>query len=184
MQDDAAARRWRDTLLVKAQEVVLEAIRADNESADVMRSAERALRMAGAVVGPGRRNERANDQETTARQASTHPGGVLEPLRANVEAVVDDAEASEGGSLYSSQVHSSKPRVEPARAHRALDRWAALLPQRVVNEDLGDYIEDINRRAAEGQRWLIWVRVVVAILTTAVNSVGYVRKALGKATVR
>jgi hypothetical protein len=42
-----------------------------------------------------------------------------------------------------------------------------------VTEDLGDYVEDINRRAAEGQRWQIYIRTLAAMFWTGVNALGY-----------
>ena len=72
--------------------------------------------------------------------------------------------------------------VERARrTHIVMDFWGALLPARVVKEDLGDYIEDINRRALAGQRFGLYLRVAAAMFWLAVNTVGYWRKSLGKA---
>jgi hypothetical protein len=62
------------------------------------------------------------------------------------------------------------------RSFRVLDVWSAILPSRIVNEDLGDYLEDIALRVAHGQRTLIYVRVGAAIFWTGVNAVGYVMK--------
>lgn len=59
-----------------------------------------------------------------------------------------------------------------------LDGWGAFLPARIAKEELGDYIEDIDRRAEAGQRWLVWVRVITAILWTGINTVGFVTKNL------
>jgi hypothetical protein len=39
-----------------------------------------------------------------------------------------------------------------------LEFWAVLLPQRIVDEDLGDYVEDINRRRDRGETWQPGVR--------------------------
>jgi hypothetical protein len=66
------------------------------------------------------------------------------------------------------------------RAAWILDGFASVLPARVVNEDLGDYVEDVNHRCVRGQRLLVWLRVATAIGWTAVNTVGYALKALGK----
>lgn len=60
-----------------------------------------------------------------------------------------------------------------------LDLWAVLLPARISNEVLGDYLEDIHRRAARGQRKLLYVRVLAAIFWTGVNGFGYLLKKLG-----
>jgi len=59
-----------------------------------------------------------------------------------------------------------------------LDAWAAVLPARIVNEDLGDYIDDISRRKAAGQRFLVCLRVVAAMFWTGFNTLGYVLKKL------
>ena len=67
------------------------------------------------------------------------------------------------------------------RPSRWLDRWGAILPPRIVNEELGDYIEDINRRASEGQSaiWL-WLRAGAAVFWTLINAVGYWKTQLGR----
>lgn len=66
------------------------------------------------------------------------------------------------------------------RALGALDLWAALLPTRVVNEEIGDCIEDINRRVSAGQgRIRVGLRVCAAIFWTGVNAIGYLRKQIG-----
>jgi hypothetical protein len=54
-----------------------------------------------------------------------------------------------------------------------LDVWAAVLPARIANEDLADYIEDISRRVVAGQRKLVWLRVAAAIFWTGINAVGF-----------
>jgi len=59
-----------------------------------------------------------------------------------------------------------------------LDAWAAILPIRIAKEDLGDYREDIERRADAGQRWLLWLRVITALVWTGINAVGFVSKNL------
>jgi hypothetical protein len=57
---------------------------------------------------------------------------------------------------------------------QVLDSWSVLMPQRIVNEDFGDFREDINRRIARGQsRRMIWLRVVAAVFWLTVNSVRY-----------
>jgi hypothetical protein len=66
-------------------------------------------------------------------------------------------------------------------ARTVLDCWAALLPSRVLNEELGDYLEDIARRTTDGQgRFRIGLRVVSAMFWTGLNAVGYALKLLGK----
>jgi hypothetical protein len=73
--------------------------------------------------------------------------------------------------------------IRATRSRRAasfLDTWGIILPARVFNEELGDYIEDISRRAARGQRVKVYLRVAAAIFWTALNSIGYAMKQLGK----
>jgi hypothetical protein len=74
----------------------------------------------------------------------------------------------------------------PARkksALRILNAWGAILPIRLATEDLGDYREDIENRANRGERWLLLLRVLTAILWTGINTVGFISKnLLGKAT--
>lgn len=65
------------------------------------------------------------------------------------------------------------------RPLRWLDTWSVVLPARIKNEELGDYIEDIRRRAAQGQRILAWLRLIFAAFWTGVNAVGYLLKELG-----
>ena len=70
-----------------------------------------------------------------------------------------------------------------ARARKVasvLDGWAIVLPARIVTEELGDYLEDINRRALEGQRFRLCLRMVAAMFWTSVNAVGYYLKEVGK----
>ena len=59
------------------------------------------------------------------------------------------------------------------RATRLLDAWSALLPQRIVNEEVGDYVEDVRRRSAEGQKLLVWLRCAMCIFWTGFNTLGY-----------
>jgi hypothetical protein len=61
-----------------------------------------------------------------------------------------------------------------------LDAWSSVLPSRISSEVLGDYIEDINRRIAAGQRKLVWLRVAAAIFWTGINAIGYALKQLRK----
>ena len=58
-------------------------------------------------------------------------------------------------------------------ATRVLDIWSTVLPARIVNEDIG-------HRVALGQRLTVWLRVIAAVWWTAINSIGYLRKQLGK----
>ncbi|MFZ0773456.1 MAG: hypothetical protein WCA49_19560 [Candidatus Sulfotelmatobacter sp.] len=63
-------------------------------------------------------------------------------------------------------------------ALRLLDAWGAILPIRIAKEDLGDYMEDIGRRADKGQQWLLWLRVITALVWTGINAMGFVSKNL------
>lgn len=74
----------------------------------------------------------------------------------------------------------STRRDSAKHVQRVLDLWAAVLPARIVNEDLGDYLEDIVRRRAAGQRWCVYLRVASAIFWTGLNAIGYAMKAVGK----
>jgi hypothetical protein len=79
------------------------------------------------------------------------------------------------------QTAASDPPCEPPhRVLNTLDIWGALLPTRIFNEELGDFIEDINRRAMEGQRCGVYLRMIAAMFWTGVNAVGYFLKEIGK----
>ena len=75
-------------------------------------------------------------------------------------------------------------RKRSSRANTILDTWGALLPTRIYNEDLGDLIEDVKRRCAEGQRVRVWLRVSTGIVWTALNAVGYAMRLLRSKRVR
>jgi hypothetical protein len=63
---------------------------------------------------------------------------------------------------------------------RVLDVWTLWMPQRIVTEELGDCLEDINRRIRIGQsKWLVWGRVVATAWWLTINSIGYFLKASG-----
>jgi len=49
---------------------------------------------------------------------------------------------------------------------------------------VGDYLEDIHRRCAAGQRWRVYLRVVAAIFWTGLNAVGYAMKLVGRRRAR
>ena len=61
-----------------------------------------------------------------------------------------------------------------------LDTWAAILPVRIANEDLADYLEDICRRCDAGQSGRVYIRTLATVFWTGINAVGYAMKALGK----
>lgn len=64
------------------------------------------------------------------------------------------------------------------RIANILDGWATILPKRVVNEELGDYLEDISKRIAAGQTWKPRLRLLSAIFWTGINAIGYTVKDL------
>jgi hypothetical protein len=60
------------------------------------------------------------------------------------------------------------------QAERVLDTWAIWMPDRVVDEQLGDALEDINRRIREDQpRWAIRLKVAATMFWLTVHSIGY-----------
>lgn len=61
-----------------------------------------------------------------------------------------------------------------------LELWATLLPMRVVNEELGDYIDEVNRLRGNGRRAFAWIRTITAVLWTATNTAGYLLRQLGR----
>jgi hypothetical protein len=66
------------------------------------------------------------------------------------------------------------------RALNILDTLVLVLPERIVNEVLGDFVEDINRRAKQGQsNSKIYVRAAAAAFWVLTNTVGYLLKSLG-----
>jgi hypothetical protein len=73
-------------------------------------------------------------------------------------------------ALQHTPVKSEHPEIAQVRV---LDIWSAFLPALICNEDLGEYVEDINRRILLGQKVLPWIRCVLAIFWTAVNAIGF-----------
>ena len=48
---------------------------------------------------------------------------------------------------------------------------------------IGDYLEDIDRRIRDGQRWGVRFRIVAAIFWTGINALGYtVKDLIGRRT--
>jgi hypothetical protein len=66
------------------------------------------------------------------------------------------------------------------RSMTILDAWSAVLPARVNKEELGDYMEDINRRALMGQRRLVYVRLAAAVFWTGLHALSDLLQSLGK----
>jgi hypothetical protein len=57
-----------------------------------------------------------------------------------------------------------------------LEVWSLFLPMRIQREELGDAIEDVNRRILEGQpNWRIKVRALMAIFWTAISTIHYLK---------
>jgi hypothetical protein len=62
-----------------------------------------------------------------------------------------------------------------------LDTWALLLPFRVANEDLGDYIEVLHHlKAQNAPAWKVYLRTFTAIFWTGINAIGYLLKTLSR----
>ena len=66
------------------------------------------------------------------------------------------------------------------RSMSILDAWSAVLPARINKEELGDYMEDINRRAMMGQPRLVYVRLAFAIFWTGVHALSDLLQSLSK----
>jgi hypothetical protein len=99
----------------------------------------------------------------TLQSASGAPLVITVPTKGRVATLAEVTEAL--NAPFEPRVHFAKT---------VLDGWACILPARIRNEDLGDYIEDINRRIADGQGWRAYIRVVIAILDTGMNTYAYV----------
>jgi hypothetical protein len=66
------------------------------------------------------------------------------------------------------------------RAAGWLDNLALVLPTRIVNEDLGDVLEQINRRAMQGQSsFKIYLRTLSSMFWLIANAIGYLVRAVG-----
>jgi hypothetical protein len=79
------------------------------------------------------------------------------------------------------QIKETLSAIDTRRAEAILDVWALVLPPRVSKEMVGDFLEDIHRRAGAGQpSWRIYLRMIAAIYYTAVNAIGHVRKEFGR----
>src|SRR5256885_1741124 len=66
------------------------------------------------------------------------------------------------------------------RTEALLARWERMIPRRVGDEDLADYLEIVYERLAEGQGVRAWKTVWKAVLSTARNSVEYKMKDIAK----
>ncbi len=60
-----------------------------------------------------------------------------------------------------------------SRATTIVNGWARLLPDRIAEEDIGDYLEDVQRCADAGQRIRVWLRAALAIVWTGVNTIEF-----------
>lgn len=106
--------------------------------------------------------------------------GVVETISPSDARLIRSADrevASMFEDFYNPYLHVRAMR----RIQRVLDWWARLLPVRVVSEDLGDYREKIQRLISEGQPLRAYWTLVAAIVSTAMNSVGYALRQFGKA---
>lgn len=65
------------------------------------------------------------------------------------------------------------PAITLSRCVAVIDTWSAFLPQCIVNEEVGDYVEDLHRRAVAGQRVQLWARVLACLFYTTINAAGY-----------
>lgn len=75
--------------------------------------------------------------------------------------------------------HRLKESTCKERAYNVLNVWAAFLPARISQEDLGDYLEDIDRRLQRNDSpCIIYIRVAAAVFWTGVNTVSYFLKAI------
>ena len=105
---------------------------------------------------------------------------VIEPKNgANLDEVVELPSDSITMSDERNYEEKSKRAARSRHAARVLDGWSIVLPSRIVKEELGDYLEDINRRAAAGQRFPVYLRLFAAMFWTGVNAVGYLLKQIG-----
>ena len=59
------------------------------------------------------------------------------------------------------------------RAAAILDNFSVFIPQRISKEEIGDALEDINRRIAAGQTWQVRWRIVTTVAYTAVSTFGF-----------
>jgi hypothetical protein len=98
---------------------------------------------------------------------------MLDPSVAHpIETEVEPSPKAEGVPANREQLYR--------RCETVLDSWTLWMPQRLVDEQLGDCLEDIYRRIHEGQsRWLVWGKVAWTMFWLTVHSVGYFLKASG-----
>jgi len=82
--------------------------------------------------------------------------------------------------LYSRYAEGSKSDEPPSqrRLMTLLDRWARALPARIVNEELGDWLEVIDARLRTGKN--VRLQVFAAVISTGFNASLYALKALWK----
>lgn len=102
----------------------------------------------------------------------------LQEIRNNPIVVVSDRTLADI-TLLIEATWFVEPRVL-VRVTHLLDVWALFLPARVVKEDLSDYLEDIRRRASQGQVLSLYTRFLAAVFWTGVNAIGYFLEKVGK----
>jgi hypothetical protein len=112
------------------------------------------------------------DDEVTVREQ------IQEQFEAALSRQIDGSESHVLLDIGLSAVPEGQRVTVERRAYVLLDYWAALLPARIANEDLGDYLEDITNRAAAGQTWAVYLRIFAAVFWTGVNATGYALKRL------
>jgi hypothetical protein len=100
-------------------------------------------------------------------------------MAANDEDLASRAVLAEAAEVLRQLSQPNRPQPF-RRVQAALTVWSAILPGRIVNEEFGDYMEDIHCRIAKGQRWCVYLRVCAAIFWTGLNAIGYAMKAVGK----
>ena len=133
---------------------------------DVLRKEGRPMNRAIMEVA---RRTFANDDEREAFEqfARAKRQDIAEQLRA---LQVDWLTVHDDGVLLQS---SNAARVI-AWCERVIDGWSLLLPQRVANEELGDYLEKITALAQSGRFRAAYLRTVTAIIYTGLSAAHYV----------
>jgi hypothetical protein len=83
-------------------------------------------------------------------------------------------------SLFDLDLEVDRSVALQRKCGRLLDAWAVWMPQRVVDEQLGDSLEDLARRVAANKSiWSIRIKVALTMFWLTVHSVGYFLKESG-----
>jgi len=105
---------------------------------------------------------------------SSHPGG------STVNVYIETADFMQVRGTID-EVNDLLDDVRHFRHTQALlARWERMIPRRVGDEDLADYLETIYEKLAERQRVRAWMRVWKAVFSMARNSVEYKMKDIAK----